>query len=197
MTSPTAVEEAILTGAVIRINNLIQSDLPVRHPDEEFLVGLRDCLITVHDSLEGEASPAEEIMEMLVDVTKLPGEFKPLTIDECEVTLETLHEDMPIRDCFDSGDPVLDEKDAVRIEKDYNDGNNWAWCCAKVTVRWNGFTGEDYLGGCNYDSEEQFKEAGGYYDDMKESALAELNNELETTYNTLLARQEGGTDESS
>lgn len=73
-----------------------------------------------------------------------------------------------------------DEEDA-EVEKtiidDYNNGNSWAWCCVKVTAKWNGFEASDYLGCCSYKNEDDFK-IGGYYEQMKAEALEQLNNEL-------------------
>ena len=48
------------------------------------------------------------------------------------------------------------------------------WFCA----RWKGFEGSDCLSCCSYESEEQFRQPGGYYDDMKGTALDALNELL-------------------
>jgi hypothetical protein len=45
----------------------------------------------------------------------------------------------------------------------------------RLTARWAGYEGYDYLGGCSYGSEEQFKHPDGYYPDMKARALENLN----------------------
>jgi hypothetical protein len=44
----------------------------------------------------------------------------------------------------------------------------------KITAKWEGFEGHDYLGCCSYLSEEDFKN-GGYWEDMKQQALDDLN----------------------
>lgn len=54
-------------------------------------------------------------------------------------------------------------------------GNEWAWCTVRVVARWHGITGDDSLGCCSYESEEQFRQPGGYFDDMKSVALTRLN----------------------
>src|SRR5262249_20207174 len=61
------------------------------------------------------------------------------------------------------------------IREQLESGNEWAWFCARVVARWNGFEGDDYLGCCSYASGEEFCRPGGYYDDMKARALEDLN----------------------
>lgn len=95
--------------------------------------------------------------------------------DEVTYTLECSPEDIPVRgNAMASGDDEADRADEDRIIADLESGNEWAWCCAKVTAEWNGFEGKDYLGGCSYASEDDFKRPGGYYDDMKQQALDDL-----------------------
>lgn len=54
--------------------------------------------------------------------------YKPLTEADVEFTVEALPEDTPIRGSFASGDDAEDEALAQSIERDYNSGNDWAWC---------------------------------------------------------------------
>ena len=58
-------------------------------------------------------------------------------------------------------------------------GNEWAWCSVTVVARWGDVEGEDHLGCCSYDNEEQFKQPGGYYDDMRQEAYRVLEDRLE------------------
>ena len=90
-------------------------------------------------------------------------------------TLECLPEDLPIRgNCLASGDNAEDERCALWIESELRKGNDWAWCCAKVTCTIEAmgetFAGTDYLGACSYMGEEDFRTPGGYFDDMKRAA---------------------------
>lgn len=55
-------------------------------------------------------------------------------------------------------------------------GNEWAWFCAKVTASWNGIEAADYLGGCSYESEANFRECCYAY--MCEQALDQLNTQI-------------------
>jgi hypothetical protein len=75
------------------------------------------------------------------------------------------------------------------IEDQLEEGNEWAWCMVDVVARWTNpltdqeYEGHDYLGGCSYESEESFKQPGGYYPDMKERAYEELIKQIEQDLN--------------
>jgi len=96
--------------------------------------------------------------------------------DEIEFTVECLEEDMPIEgNVCATGDLVEDKEQEHWVRRQLREGNEWAWCTVKVSASWNGLTAEDYLGCCSYESAEDFKQPGGYYDDMKAEAAAELD----------------------
>lgn len=63
-----------------------------------------------------------------------------------------------------------------------NTGNPFAWFTAKVTATIEFeklvYEGADYLGGCSYNSKEDFCAPGGYWDDMKKEALSRLMETL-------------------
>lgn len=93
---------------------------------------------------------------------------------EVEYTIECLPEETPIRgNCMVSSDAKFDEECAQKIESDL-EYNPWAWCTVKVTASCGGYYGVDHLGCCNYASEEQFCQTGGYYDGMKKESLTSL-----------------------
>ena len=79
-------------------------------------------------------------------------------------------------------DEETDQAAEEWIREELEAGNEWAWCSVKVTARWKGFKGEDYLGGCSYRSREDFMEPGGYYDDMKAEARERLCAAVESAY---------------
>jgi hypothetical protein len=84
-------------------------------------------------------------------------------------------DDVEIEGSFASGDDKADKELVESIRRRLRNGDTWAWACVIVTATWKGWTGRDTLGACSYDSEEDFKQPGGYFDDMKATALAELN----------------------
>ncbi len=106
--------------------------------------------------------------------------MKSLTVklpaDVVTYKLEALPEDMHPRDSFG------DEEDAQWALDQLKRGNEWGWCVAKVTasIEVDGvtFEGHDYLGGCAYKSEADFRGPSGPFGDMKVEALADLRRTL-------------------
>ena len=93
-----------------------------------------------------------------------------------EITLTCEEEYERVRgNAMASGDDAVDKECEDSIIADLESGNPWAWCCAHVIVTWYGFKGEDYLGMCSYKSEEDFREPGGYFDDMVQTAIDQIN----------------------
>lgn len=104
--------------------------------------------------------------------------MKTLTEKEVEFLIECLPEDIEVEgNALASGDKEQDRKAEQEIYRQL-EFNPWAWCTVRVIAKWDEFEGDDYLGCCSYDSEEDFKE-GGYYEDMKTSALENLNDHIE------------------
>lgn len=89
-------------------------------------------------------------------------------------------------------DHFTDPEDVARVLRD-DAWNDWAWCMVKVEARFWGFTGgSSYLGGCNYESEEDFRNSrfeithadgtvthSGYFDDLCEEAYQDLKEQIE------------------
>jgi hypothetical protein len=100
--------------------------------------------------------------------------IRKLRRDEVTFTLEALDEDHGPEDSFDAkehADTIVD------IRRRAADGDRWAWFCARVTASWNGIEAHDVLGGCSYDSEEDFLR-DECFDDMCDRALWILNEEV-------------------
>lgn len=98
--------------------------------------------------------------------------------EEVEFAIEALPEDSQIRGNCSAIDPETDAATEAEIIRQLNAGNEWAWCTVKVSAKWRGLTGVDYLGCCSYASMMDFISPGGYYEDMKEQALAQLVEEV-------------------
>jgi len=110
------------------------------------------------------------------DPAKAALKPRTLTADEVTFTIECLEEDLQIEgNAMASGDDAVDQGVYDWIRGELERGNEWAWCCVKVTAAWGGFRGEDYLGGCSYRSREDFEQSNGYCADMKDRALDDLN----------------------
>jgi hypothetical protein len=89
-----------------------------------------------------------------------------------EITLEREEEDQHWKGHFD------DEETENWIREQLLMGNNWAWCSAHVTVALGDLQGEDWLGGCSYESEENFRQ-DGYYESMVSEAVEDLAQKIE------------------
>jgi hypothetical protein len=108
-----------------------------------------------------------------------------LPIEKCEIKFKAEPEHCVIRDHFDSGEPELDLKTEQDILDRLNDGDGYAWFCARVSVSYGEITEHTYLGGCSYKDEKDFVENSGYYDDMVEEARIDLELRLLELYNNL------------
>jgi hypothetical protein len=103
---------------------------------------------------------------------------RKLTADEVEFSLEIEDEDIPVEGHFATDEP---EKDRA-LEKEILDrlrrGDLWAWCTVVVTARWKDWKGVNSLGGCSYESEADFRKDDGYFGDLKDRALDDLNESI-------------------
>ena len=98
-----------------------------------------------------------------------------------EITIECLPEDTAIKgNALASGNPWEDKECEESIIKQLMRGNEWAWCCVKITARWKQWEGTDYLGCCSYKSEKDFIDCNDYYPDMVARAQDELIEAVES-----------------
>ena len=109
--------------------------------------------------------------------------IRSLTEADVEFTITAEEEDTPIKGSFSSGDDAADAELEKSIRDDYNAGNEWAWCCVKVTGTWVptedvSLVASAYLGACSYKSQRDFIECNDYCKDLKAEVLDELNKKL-------------------
>lgn len=97
--------------------------------------------------------------------------------DKVRYRVELLREEyIPIKgNVMASGDAEFDAECERKVIAQLERGNLWAWCCIRVVAYIEGIDleGDDYLGACSYESEEDFKK-DGYYADMCDRARDEL-----------------------
>lgn len=100
--------------------------------------------------------------------------------EHATITIACEPEHMHPKDVFE------DERDiAAVIEK--MEWNEWAWCCVCVTVTFEGMSECEYLGGCSYDSESDFVNSSGYYDDMLRGCFTKLESRIKKLHETVQA----------
>lgn len=102
-----------------------------------------------------------------------------LSRPEVTFTVEAAPEQLAIKGNCSAIDAKTDAKTERWIRKQLNGGNEWAWCVVKVTATLGEFEGTAYLGACSYASREDFTQQGdGYYGDMCDEALTELDEAM-------------------
>ena len=74
---------------------------------------------------------------------------------------------------YELEDGSLDTEVIEELLRDLEGGNEWAWCCACLSVTFEEWTGDSYLGGCSYKDEADFVR-DGYFGDMAQEALTDL-----------------------
>src|SRR5512146_22880 len=107
--------------------------------------------------------------------------LKPSDV-EVEVLCEP--EEIPIEgNASATGDAAQDEETNRWVRSELARGNEWAWCTVQVRVHYMErlFMGTStFLGCCSYRSEADFRQPGGYFDDLLQEALADLEAQLLT-----------------
>lgn len=95
------------------------------------------------------------------------------------ITLECDPEDRPFRGEFTREDGSRDHIQEGWVAAGLRAGNQWAWCVAHVTARYKDLEGEDYLGGCSYESTMDFIQHSGYYLSMIDEAVEKIAVRIE------------------
>ncbi len=104
---------------------------------------------------------------------------KKLSPADVQFVLRVQPEHAPVRgNALASGDDAIDKECEDQIIARLESGDDWAWCMVVVEARYHGLVGSDTLGCCSYQDEADFR-AGGYYDDMKAEALADLQRQID------------------
>jgi len=114
--------------------------------------------------------------------------FRPLTKPEVEILLTIEEEDTGPAGCFSCGDDKQDEELVNEIQFKLARGNLWAWCQVRIEVTWGGFNECQYLGCCSYENEEDFKQHSGYYDQLVDEVIDNLNQNIKKVFDQLLLR---------
>lgn len=101
-----------------------------------------------------------------------------ITLNEVEIEVICHPEYTEVRgNVMDSGDDEADRaaEDEILERLEWNE---WVWCTVEVRATFDGISESDYLGCCSYESERDFRENSGYYQDMVEEARNRLEARL-------------------
>lgn len=116
--------------------------------------------------------------------------LKPVLAEETEIRVLAEPEYIPVKgNACVSGDDGFDREVEQHILERLDQGDVWAWATVAVIVAWGPFKGSAYLGCCSYTDEEDFRQPGGYYEDMVAEALDELNRAVQDAYQRLKQRE--------
>ena len=111
---------------------------------------------------------------------------KTLTSNDIRVVVTAFPEEIPVKgNAICSGDEDFDRQVESEILKRLEHEDVWAWATVCVTTEWEGLKEAEYLGCCCYADEEEFRQEGGYFDEMVDEALANLNKRLHMLYEKL------------
>jgi len=108
---------------------------------------------------------------------------QPVVLDDVEISIEVEQDDLAVRgNALASGDDALDKKVEDEILRRLEGGDVWAWAIVHVLARGYGLTGEESLGTCSYEDENDFVEHSGCFphlvagacDDLKQQIIARL-----------------------
>jgi len=99
-------------------------------------------------------------------------------MDEVEFEFIMHNEDISPYDQFE-------KEDAEKVVKEFNNGNPYAWFCAECRASYRNFSASEYLGGCSYESREDFLSEDGYWEDMKSMAYNQLLDDMQVAFETL------------
>ena len=112
--------------------------------------------------------------------------LRKLTEKDIDITVDAQYEDLQIRgNAIASGDDEYDKTVEDELIRRVETGDVWAWASVSVTAKFGRFEAVNYLGGCSYKDEADFINNSGYYEDMKDEAIEDLNAQLQKTYNEL------------
>lgn len=108
---------------------------------------------------------------------------KTLTKDDIHISVTAYPEDIPVKgNVICSGDEDFDHQVESEILKRMEQDDVWAWATVCVSAEWEDLKEAEYLGCCCYADEEEFCQEGGYYEEMVEEAINNLNKRMQNLY---------------
>jgi len=116
--------------------------------------------------------------------------IKPITCEEATIRVLAEPDPVPVEgNACASGDDDFDREVEHNILCRLYQGDVWAWAAVTIVVAWGSFEDRTYLGCCSYADENDFKQPGGYFDDMVAEALDELNRTINEAYQQMKERE--------
>lgn len=108
-----------------------------------------------------------------------------LSLDQVNIRVYAETEDISVKEAARDCAPGFEE--AVRAQR--RKSRTWGWCTVHIIACLKKgpvhIEGDSYLGCCSYSSKQDFIENSGYYDQMVEDAIADLQPQIQTYYENL------------
>lgn len=96
-----------------------------------------------------------------------------------EITVSAEPDDTPIEGNASAIDAETDAETEAEIKRQLDLGNIWAWAYVRVRVTYRGVLSADAgIGSCSYKSEKDFRNDNGYYLQLVDECIDELNKRL-------------------
>ena len=116
--------------------------------------------------------------------------IRPVAREEATIRVLAEPDHIPVEgNACASGDDDFDREVEHNILCRLQKGDIWAWAAVTVVVAWGSFEGRAHLGCCSYVDENDFRQPGGYFDDMVAEALDELNRTINEAYQQMKERE--------
>ena len=116
--------------------------------------------------------------------------IKPITREEATIRVLAEPDPVPVDgNACASGDDDFDREVEHNILCRLQQGDSWAWAAVSVVVAWGPFEASAHLGCCSYADESDFRQPGGYFDDMIAEALDEVNRSVREAYQQIKERE--------
>jgi len=106
--------------------------------------------------------------------------LKKITKEEARIRV------LPVDSDISQYDNMYDQPQFSEIVNEMIEENGlWGWCDVEVKASWRDFEGHAYLGACSYKDKEDFVSISGYYEDLVEEALEDLNEKIAECFKDL------------
>ena len=116
--------------------------------------------------------------------------IRPIRRNEATIRVLAEPDHVPVEgNACVSGDDDFDRETEHNVLCRLQQGDVWAWAAVTIIVTWGPFEARSHLGCCSYAHEDDFRQPGGYFDDMVAEALEELNRTVCETYCQMKERE--------
>ena len=108
---------------------------------------------------------------------------RTLTSNDIRVVVTAFPDEIPVKgNALCSGDEDFDRQVESEILNRLEQDDVWAWATVCVSAEWEALKENEYLGCCCYESEEDFRNNSGYFEEMVDQVITNLNKRLQNLY---------------